>query len=145
MVHGLGKGILYLCHRIIIFIDMTWIFQLPYSQCTRLIQMVSACSVIVSNSSTQNHLALSSYQIAPLDTTWRYPRIEKHHPVPPGAVHILSSFFPPQNSGLYVRRVLLLCLIPVIFLSVFAEVFSTAFYFIYQFFFIFCVFILKCF
>ena len=50
---------------------------------------------------------MSPYRKAPLNTTWRSPRIEKHHPVPPGAVYIPSWFCPPKNSGPYVRHVLL--------------------------------------
>ena len=45
------RDIFYLCHRIIIFIEMTWIFQIQHMQCTRLIQMVSACSVILPKAS----------------------------------------------------------------------------------------------
>ena len=55
------RGIFYLFHRKIIFIDMTWIFQFQHIQCTRLIQMVCACSVILLKATTHLFYLLLQY------------------------------------------------------------------------------------
>ena len=55
--------------------------------------IIPAYNVLVSNSTTQCHLALSSYRIRIIGATWCCPHTK--------------LIFPPQNSGLYVLRVLL--------------------------------------